>query len=193
MTEQKRPVLTLKRRPEGDNPTRSRKTIVTVTTPPAWKVKKRKLAEKAARDAELAEKKVLAKKALDIYLKLPSSGEAVSALKPWWPGLFDGDTPRLLACGIREVLFEEAARRNIPLSHKKIIRALKAITRSDAYLSAVKAGACRYNTEGYVTEHITAEEERYALARLAKIRAQNSRKAELSAVLAQRDGVGRGG
>lgn len=32
----------------------------------------------------------------------------------------------------------------------------------------MKAGACRYDTEGYVTEHITQEEEQYAQARLEK-------------------------
>ncbi len=57
MTEQKRPVLTLKRKTEGGTPVRSRKTIINVTTPPKWKVKKQKLAEKAAREAELAAKK----------------------------------------------------------------------------------------------------------------------------------------
>ncbi|AXI38060.1 IncF plasmid conjugative transfer fertility inhibition protein FinO (plasmid) [Escherichia coli] len=77
----------------------------------------------------------------------------MNTLKPWWPGLFDGDTPRLLACGIRDVLLEDVAQRNIPLSHKKLRRALKAITRSESYLCAMKAGACRYDTEGYVTEH----------------------------------------
>ena len=56
MTEQKRPVLTLKRKTEGETPVRSRKTIINVTTPPKWKVKKQKLAEKAAREAELAAK-----------------------------------------------------------------------------------------------------------------------------------------
>ncbi|EET6166810.1 conjugal transfer protein, partial [Escherichia coli] len=56
MTEQKRPVLTLKRRTDVETPTRSRKTIINVTTPPKWKVKKQKLAEKAAREAELAAK-----------------------------------------------------------------------------------------------------------------------------------------
>lgn len=104
-------------------------------------------------------------------------------LKPWWPGLFDGDTPRLLACGIRDVLLEDMAQRNIPLSHKKLRRALKAITRSESYLCAMKAGACRYDTEGYVTEHISQEEEAYAAARLDKIRRQNRIKAELQAVL----------
>ncbi|EFT4511353.1 TPA: fertility inhibition protein FinO [Salmonella enterica] len=185
MTDQKRPVLTLKRRTEGDAPVRSRKTIINVTTPPKWKVKKQKLSEKAAREAELAAKKAQAGQELAVYLTLTPLNDAVSTLKLWWPGLFDGDTPRLFACGVREVLFEDAARRGIPLSHKKIIRALKAIARSEAYLSAMKAGACRYDTEGYVTEHITVEEEQYALARLAKVRAQNARKAELRAVLAQ--------
>ncbi|EMK8297432.1 fertility inhibition protein FinO [Shigella flexneri] len=193
MTEQKRPVLTLKRKTEGTAPVRSRKTIINVTTPPKWKVKKQKLAEKAAREAELAEKaareaelaakKAQARQALSIYLNLPTLDEAVNTLKPWWPGLFDGDTPRLLACGIRDVLLEDVAQRNIPLSHKKLRRALKAITRSESYLCAMKAGACRYDTEGYVTEHISQEEEAYAGARLAKIRRQNRIKAELQAVL----------
>ncbi|MDM9170982.1 ProQ/FINO family protein, partial [Escherichia coli] len=61
-----------------------------------------------------------ARQALSIYLNLPSLDEAVNTLKPWWPGLFDGDTPRLLACGIRDVLLEDVAQRNIPLSHKKL-------------------------------------------------------------------------
>ncbi|ANO92540.1 fertility inhibition protein FinO [Escherichia coli] len=183
MTEQKRPVLTLKRKTEGETPVRSRKTIINVTTPPKWKVKKQKLAEKAAREAELAAKKAQARQALSIYLTLPSLDEAVNTLKPWWPGLFDGDTPRLLACGIRDVLLEDVVQRNIPLSHKKLRRALKAITRSESYLCAMKAGACRYDTEGYVTEHISQEEEAYAAARLDKIRRQNRIKAELQAVL----------
>ncbi|ENF3132704.1 fertility inhibition protein FinO, partial [Shigella flexneri] len=89
MTEQKRPVLTLKRKTEGETPTRSRKTIINVTTPPKWKVKKQKLAEKAAREAELTAKKAQARQALSIYLNLPTLDEAVNTLKPWWPGLFD--------------------------------------------------------------------------------------------------------
>lgn len=117
------------------------------------------------------------------YLNLPTLDEAVNTLKPWWPGLFDGDTPRLLACGIRDVLLEDVAQQNIPLSHKKLRRALKAITRSESYLCAMKAGACRYDTEGYVTEHISQEEEAYAAERLDKIRRQNRIKAELQAVL----------
>lgn len=58
-------------------------------------------------------KKAQARQALSIYLNLPTLDEAVNTLKPWWPGLFDGDTPRLLACGIRDVLLEDVAQRNI--------------------------------------------------------------------------------
>ncbi|STE77984.1 fertility inhibition protein [Escherichia coli] len=47
----------------------------------------------------------------------------------------------------------------------------------------MKAGACRYDTEGYVTEHISQEEEVYAAERLDKIRRQNRIKAELQACL----------
>lgn len=64
-------------------------------------------------------KKARARKDLSIYLRFQSVEEAVSTLKPWWPGLFDGDTPRLFACGVREALFEDASRRGIPLSHKR--------------------------------------------------------------------------
>ncbi|MWL81239.1 fertility inhibition protein FinO, partial [Escherichia coli] len=116
MAEQKRPVLTLKRKTEGEAPVRSRKTIINVTTPPKWKVKKQKLAEKAAREAELAVKKAQARQVLSIYLNLPTLNEAVNTLKSWWPGLFNGDTPRLLTYGIREALLEDVVRRNIPLS-----------------------------------------------------------------------------
>lgn len=181
MTEQKRPVLSLKRRKDDGEPVRRRKTVVSVTTPPEWKVKKQQLAEKAARDAEMAEKRTQAVRRLKTYLTLQSPAEAVRTLKPWWPALFDDDTPRLLACGIREMLFEEVESRNIPLSHKKIIRALKTITRSEVYLGAMKAGACRYDPEGRVTTYVTAEDEWYAEARLAQIRAQNRKKAELMA------------
>ncbi|HAW2529111.1 TPA: fertility inhibition protein FinO [Escherichia coli] len=186
MTEQKRPVLTLKRKTEGEMPARSRKTIINVTTPPKWKVKKQQLADRAAREAELAEKKARARKELSIYLQLQSMEEAVSILKPWWPELFEGDVSRLLACGIREMLYEDVEARGIPLSHKKIIRALKAITRSEGYLSAMKAGACRYSPDGYVTARITQEEEVYALNKLEKIRRQNRKKAALMAVLEEK-------
>ncbi|HGX0655513.1 TPA: conjugal transfer protein, partial [Escherichia coli] len=77
MTEQKRPVLTLKRKTEGTTPARSRKTIINVTTPPKWKVKKQKLAEKAAREAALIAEKKEAARELSVYGKIRPLAEAV--------------------------------------------------------------------------------------------------------------------
>ncbi len=79
-------------------------------------MKKQKLAEKAAREAELAAK-AQARQALSIYLTLPSLDEAVNTLKPGGRDCLTVTRP-LLACGIREVLLDEVFQRNIPLSHK---------------------------------------------------------------------------
>ncbi|ECL8858974.1 fertility inhibition protein FinO [Salmonella enterica] len=190
MTEQKRPVLSLRRRESGDSqdtPVRSRKTIVNVTAPPKWKVKKQQLAEKAEQENERAEKQAQAEQALKGYLHRQSLEEAVSILQPWWPALFDGQTPRLLACGIREVLFRDVETRSIPLSHKKIIRALKAITCHEGYLTSMQEGACRYTPQGHVAGHVTQEDAEYAVQKLARIVRQNKRKAELMAVLKPND------
>ncbi|EEA7832909.1 fertility inhibition protein FinO [Salmonella enterica] len=190
MTEQKRPVLSLRRRESGDSqdtPVRSRKTIVNVTAPPKWKVKKQQLAEKAEQENERAEKQAQAEQALKGYLHRQPLEEAVSILQPWWPALFDGQTPRLLACGIREVLFRDVETRSIPLSHKKIIRALKAITCHEGYLTSMQEGACRYTPQGHVAGHVTQEDAEYAVQKLARIVRQNKRKAELMAVLKPND------
>lgn len=186
MTEQKRPVLSLRRRESGDSqdtPVRGRKTIVNVTAPPKWKVKKQQLADKAMQETERAEKRAQAEQALKGYLHRQSLEEAVSILQPWWPGLFDGQTPRLLVCGIREILFRDVAARGIPLSHKKIIRALKAITCHEGYLASMQEGACRYNPQGDVAGYVTQNDAEYAVQKLARIERQNKRKAELMAVL----------
>ena len=113
MTEQKRPVLTLKRKTEGETPVRRRKTIINVTTPPKWKVKSRSWPRKRP-GKQSWRQKAQARQALSIYLNLPTLDEAVNTLKPRWLGLFDGDTPRLLACGIRDVLLEDSGAAEYP-------------------------------------------------------------------------------
>ncbi|STU54879.1 conjugal transfer fertility inhibition protein FinO [Klebsiella pneumoniae subsp. ozaenae] len=61
-------------------------------------------------------------------------------LKAFWPQLFDGNSPRLLATGMREQLFADIAGRDLPLSHKQVIKCLKSLTRSAGYLSRMKVG-----------------------------------------------------
>ncbi|CAM7651381.1 Fertility inhibition protein [Klebsiella pneumoniae] len=188
MTEEKRPTLSLKKKPAGQSTGTEpesprivrRKQVVNVTTPPAWKVKKEKLARKAEQIAsaepvppepvspEKTNRKIR-------YLRLPALQVAIDTLQPWWPALFDGDKPRLLATGIRETIFNDIASRGIPLSHKQVIKCLKRITRSEQYLSSMIAGAERVDLNGTPVSVVTPDEEQYAKLRMEKQRRQQAR------------------
>lgn len=188
MTEEKRPTLSLKKKPAerstGTEPESPRivrrKQVVNVTTPPAWKVKKEKLARKAEQIAsaepvppEPASPEKTNRKIR--YLRLPALQVAIDTLQPWWPALFDGDKPRLLATGIRETIFNDIASRGIPLSHKQVIKCLKRITRSEHYLSSMIAGAERVDLNGTPVSVVTPDEEQYAKLRMEKQRRQQAR------------------
>lgn len=188
MTEEKRPTLSLKKKPaerstgtEPESPrVVRRKQVVNVTTPPAWKVKKEKLARKAEQIAsaepvppEPASPEKTNRKIR--YLRLPALQVAIDTLQPWWPALFDGDKPRLLATGIRETIFNDIASRGIPLSHKQVIKCLKRITRSEQYLSSMIAGAERVDLNGTPVSVVTPDEEQYAKLRMEKQRRQQAR------------------
>lgn len=188
MTEEKRPTLSLKKKPAerstGTEPESPRivrrKQVVNVTTPPAWKVKKEKLARKAEQIAsaepvppEPASPEKTNRKIR--YLRLPALQVAIDTLQPLWPALFDGDKPRLLATGIRETIFNDIASRGIPLSHKQVIKCLKRITRSEQYLSSMIAGAERVDLNGTPVSVVTPDEEQYAKLRMEKQRRQQAR------------------
>lgn len=188
MTEEKRPMLSLKKKPAGQSTGTEpesprivrRKQVVNVTTPPAWKVKKEKLARKAEQIAsaepvppEPASPEKTNRKIR--YLRLPALQVAIDTLQPWWPALFDGDKPRLLATGIRETIFNDIASRGIPLSHKQVIKCLKRITRSEQYLSSMIAGAERVDLNGTPVSVVTPDEEQYAKLRMEKQRRQQAR------------------
>ncbi|HBU8525035.1 TPA: fertility inhibition protein FinO [Klebsiella aerogenes] len=185
MTEDKRPTLSLKRKPGEKTPEAGadtvrvvrRKQVVNVTTPPAWKVKKEKLARKTEQPAPPTPAPVIPEKAVRPvrYLRLPALQEATDALKAWWPALFEGDAPRLLAIGTREAFFDDMAERGIPLSHKRVIKCLKSITRSELYLSSMIAGAERVDLHGNPVSVVTPDEEKYAQLRLEKQRQQQAR------------------
>nr|QTX14551.1 IncF plasmid conjugative transfer fertility inhibition protein FinO [Klebsiella pneumoniae] len=74
------------------------------------------------------------------YLRLLPPEQAIMTLKAFWPQLFDGNSPRLLATGMREQLFADIVNRDLPLSHKQVIKCLKSLTRSAGYLSRMKVG-----------------------------------------------------
>lgn len=184
MTEEKRPVLSLKRKPAADSTTPAgsdttpgvvrRKKVVVVSAPPAWKVKKEKL-EQAKKAAEAAARKAAREPVKAVkepppvrYLHLLPPEQAIMTLKAFWPQLFEGNAPRLLATGMREQLFADIAERDLPLSHKQVIKCLKSLTRSAGYLSRMREGASRYDLQGNVVATVTAEEARYAGERMMK-------------------------
>lgn len=184
MSEEKRPVLSLKRKPAPDSTLAPgsdatpgvvrRKKVVVVSAPPAWKVKKEKL-ERAKKAAEAAARQAVAEpvKAAKVpppvrYLQLLPPEQAIMTLKAFWPQLFDNNSPRLLATGMREQLFADIERRDLPLSHKQVIKCLKSLTRSAGYLYRMREGVSRYDLQGNVVSTVTAEEARYASERMMK-------------------------
>ncbi|MEI7412169.1 fertility inhibition protein FinO [Pectobacterium aroidearum] len=185
MTEQKRPVLSVKRgaaRP-GEPVVRKRRQIITVSEPPKWKKKKQQLAEKAIRDAKRSAKQEAAKKALGEYGHVLVYREAAALLMPWWPAMFDSEQPRPMAVGMREWLRGEIAVRCIPLSLRRLKLALRSIVRSENYLMALQPGANRYDGAGRVAGVVTEDDARDARNRMEKLRRQNARKAELRAII----------
>ena len=183
MAEEKRPVLSLKRKPAAESTGTDvtstpgvvrRKKVVVVSTPPAWKVKKEKL-EQAKKAAEAAARQSVAEPVKTAkapppvrYLQLLPPEQAIMTLKAFWPQLFEGNAPRLLATGMREQLFADIAGRDLPLSHKQVIKCLKSLTRSAGYLSRMREGASRYDLQGNAVATVTAEEAQYASERMMK-------------------------
>ncbi|CDK62877.1 IncF plasmid conjugative transfer fertility inhibition protein FinO [Klebsiella pneumoniae IS10] len=184
MSEEKRPVLSLKRKPAENSTAPAeatpapgvvrRKKVVVVSSPPAWKAKKEKLekvkqaAEAAARNAAPVPVKAVKTPPPVRYLRLLPPEQAIMTLKAFWPQLFDGNAPRLLATGMREQLFADIVNRDLPLSHKQVIKCLKSLTRSAGYLSRMKVGASRYDLQGNAVATVTAEEAQYASERMMK-------------------------
>lgn len=199
MSDEKRKTLTLKRKPpettesgaDSSNVTSTsstlqgprvvgRKKVVTVTTPPAWKVKKQALASKAppkietppASPPKKVEKPL--KEAAPRHVKVPKGvkiiplDEAINEMKTYWPGLFDGDVPRLIAIGSFEKLVADKQLNDYPLSNKRIKRCLISITRSKVYLSQTVVGAPRYDIKGHAVATVEANEQQYAIERLGR-------------------------
>lgn len=189
MTDEKRNTLSLKRKStensEAVSPNKTivvgRKKVITVSAPPAWKVKKQVLAEKVPPKVE-APSSPRPKKSKDEPVQAPKPvarpvrkhkglrliplDEAISEMKSYWPGLFDGETPRLMEIGIREKLVADMQQNGYAISQKRIKRCLKAIATSDIYLQQMVAGAPRYTIDGQVVSTIDETSQQYAAERI---------------------------
>lgn len=199
MSDEKRKTLTLKRQSpdttqgetdsaNGTNASSTlqgprvvgRKKVVTVTTPPAWKVKKQALAAKVppkietppASPPKSVEKSL--KEVAPSPVKVPKGvkiiplDEAINEMKTYWPGLFDGDVPRLMAVGTFEKLVADKQLNAYPISNKCIKRCLISITRSKTYLSQTVVGGPRYDIQGHAVATVEENEQQYAIERLKR-------------------------
>lgn len=98
-----------------------------------------------------------------------SYDEALSIMQRYWPGLFDGQQPRLMKINIREDFYRDIEQRALPLSHKVLRRCLKSITRSADYLSQIHTDVPRYNLDGAVEGHVNEQQYQFAVESLTKI------------------------
>ncbi|KZQ98839.1 hypothetical protein A3N54_05500 [Klebsiella aerogenes] len=107
--------------------------------------------------------------------------DAVQTLSTHWPGLFAGGQLRPLTVGVSEQLFADAERRALPLSKKVIRRCLKTLTRTETYLSGLKAGVACYNADGSVDSLVPPEREAAARLKLARVQADKLKKQAVKA------------
>lgn len=187
--------------PDGAGPGRvTRKKTVVVNATPAWKVrkqavdesaKKAQADEKAARKAEKArlwaERQAQEREAMraakrkpapePVYRRVMPLADALALLERCWPALVTDGQPQLLAVNIREALVSDIRRRGLDVSVKTLKRCLAAVTRSDAYLGAMTAGAWRKNLAGEPVAPVSAEEAAYAVARRAQEHTKQQRRA----------------
>lgn len=190
MTETKRPILTLNRKK-----TDQAKPAQPLSRPEGPQEYRRRMqAEKEAREKQTAVNRTVARKPVKApkpeqiraqplkpvksvprvkYARFGPAEEGVQVLKPWWPALFEDAETKLLQVGIHDSLFRDAESRGIALSRKQICRALKAVTRAEAYLSSVQAGAMRHDLHGQPVTPVTEEEARFSAERLERLRKQN--------------------
>ena len=187
--------------PDGAGPGRvTRKKTVVVNATPAWKVrkqavdesaKKAQADEKAARKAEKArlwaERQAQEREAMraakrkpapePVYRKVMPLADALALLARCWPALVTDGQQQLLAVNIREAMVSDICRRGLDVSVKTLKRCLAAVTRSDAYLGAMTAGAWRKNLAGEPVAPVSPEEAAYAVARRAQEHAKQQRRA----------------
>ena len=89
-------------------------------------------------------------------LTLIPAEQAVTTLKAFWPPLFEGGRPHLLATGMREALFADIDEHNLPLSHKQVLTSMKSLTRADVYLTRMRAGAGGFHGNAVATVTVLA-------------------------------------
>lgn len=169
----------------------NRKKNLVVCSVPAWKLKKRKLAEQSEKKnvtavkVDNSEDKSKVGEEITcrgknqhplIYRKLMPLKNALFLLELNWPALVKQGKPQLMAVNIRQEMLIDIQKRKLDLSAKRLKRCLATITRSDLYLNTMLIGAWRKNIFGELVAQITQAEAEYALLRKEQEKAKLFRK-----------------
>lgn len=127
-----------------------------VTTPP--------LSPEARREKDRLKKKRY--EARNLKPHIPAVLEALAAR---WPVAFPRDPTKLRPWAIG--LHEDLVKQGLGFSRQLLRLALKHVTKTDGYLTALAAGGPRYDLDGNARGEVTEEQKASAVTRLAELRA----------------------
>ncbi|MGT3165311.1 ProQ/FINO family protein [Yersinia enterocolitica] len=96
-------------------------------------------------------------------------------LSTYWPALFSLGEWKLMQIGLRKQLHADIDRRQLPISKKRLKRCLRTVSWCPDYLRRMVEDAPRYDLNGIVVGYVTAEQQAYAQAKLARSLSRMSR------------------
>lgn len=169
MTEQKRPLLSIKRKPKiFVNPKHSSK-----PAPPPPKPAK---APKPAKEPKPKQEppKPLSREeriARNRAKKLRRGQEVIAGLVTHWPQLFSLEQPKPLKIGIAADIYQDIKGRELGLTRAKASAALMFYTQTLAYQEAVQVGDSRFDINGQPCGEITEEQKAHAAKQLENLKA----------------------
>ncbi|MEN3262603.1 ProQ/FinO family protein [Sodalis endosymbiont of Spalangia cameroni] len=174
MTEPKRPLLSIRRKPKiyvnpkhADKPAPAPKPA----KPPKAKAPKpaKEPKPKQPPPKPLSREERIARNRAK---KLRQGQEAIAGLITNWPALFDVGYPKPLKVGIAADIYKDIKARELELTRAKASAALMFYTQRAFYQQAVWQGGPRFDLRGQPCGEVTEEEQAHALKQLEKWRAE---------------------
>lgn len=146
MTEPKRPLLSIRRKPKiYVNPKHAEKPA----PPPKPLSREERIARNRAK-------------------KLRQGQEAIASLVAHWPQLFSLEQPKPLKTGIAADILDDIKARELDLTRAKASAALMFYTQTPVYQQAVHAGGSWFDLGGQPCGEVTEQQQAHALRQLGK-------------------------
>lgn len=175
MTEPKRPLLSIRRKPKiYVNPKHAEKPAPPPpkpAKPPKAKAPKpvKEPKPKQPPPKPLSREERIARNRAK---KLRQGQEAIASLVAHWPPLFSLEQPKPLKIGISADILDDIKARELDLTRAKAGAAMMFYTQTPVYLEAVCAGGNRFDLSGLPCGEITEKQKAYAQEQLEKWRAE---------------------